>query len=56
MHSASATLDPRARYVEGIAILIIVILNAGIGAVTENNANGALEALSKMSRGGCCVC
>jgi potassium/sodium efflux P-type ATPase len=37
-------------YVEGIAILIIVILNAGIGAVTENNANGALEALSKMSQ------
>jgi magnesium-transporting ATPase (P-type) len=37
-------------YVEGIAIMLIVLLNAGIAAVTENNANSALEALSKMSQ------
>lgn len=41
--------DPVA-YVESIAIFIIVILNAGIGAVTENAAAGALEALSKLSQ------
>lgn len=39
-------------YVEGIAIFVIVILNAGIAAVTENVANNALEALSKMSQSG----
>merc|ERR1719379_308967 len=37
-------------YVEGTAIMIIVILNAGIAAYTENDANNALEALSKMSQ------
>lgn len=37
-------------YVEGIAIFIIVFLNAGIGAVTENQAAGALEALSNLSQ------
>ena len=33
----------------GVAILMIVILNALIAAVTENDANNALDALSKMS-------
>jgi magnesium-transporting ATPase (P-type) len=37
-------------YVEGTAIMGIVIINAGIAAVTENDANNALEALSKMSQ------
>jgi magnesium-transporting ATPase (P-type) len=37
-------------YVEGCAILMIVILNALIAAVTENDANNALDALSKMSQ------
>ncbi|CAD7969765.1 unnamed protein product [Amoebophrya sp. A25] len=42
-------------FVEGIAIFIIVFLNAGIAAVTENVANNALEALSKMSQEKCKV-
>merc|ERR1719326_76478 len=37
-------------YVEGIAIFVIVILNAGIAAWTENSANNALSALAKMSQ------
>merc|ERR1719379_2402650 len=37
-------------YVEGVAIMTIVVLNAGIAAVTENDANNALQALSKMSQ------
>jgi potassium/sodium efflux P-type ATPase len=37
-------------YVEGCAILMIVVLNALIAAVTENDANNALDALSKMSQ------
>jgi potassium/sodium efflux P-type ATPase len=37
-------------YVEGTAIMGIVILNAGIAAVTENDANNALEALQAMSQ------
>jgi magnesium-transporting ATPase (P-type) len=36
-------------YIEGIAIFVIVLLNAGIAAVTENSANDALEKLSKMT-------
>lgn len=35
-------------YVDSIAILIIVFINATIAAVTENNANDALEALSNL--------
>merc|ERR1719337_210856 len=47
--------DPESRsdamsYVEGIAIFIIVFVNAGIAAYTENSANNALDALSKMSQ------
>merc|ERR1719401_1988078 len=37
-------------YTTGIAILIIVFLNAGIAAWTEHKAGGALEALSKMTQ------
>jgi magnesium-transporting ATPase (P-type) len=43
------TNDPL-NYVEGIAIMTIVVLNAGIAAVTENSANDALEALSKLTQ------
>mmetsp|Transcript_52588 Transcript_52588/g.122387 ORF Transcript_52588/g.122387 Transcript_52588/m.122387 type:complete len:1087 (+) Transcript_52588:46-3306(+) len=37
-------------YTTAIAIFVIVILNAGIAAYTENQAGGALEALAKMSQ------
>ena len=40
--------DP-GRYVDAIAIFIIVFLNAGIAASTENAANGALDALDALS-------
>ena len=39
----------------GIAIFVIVFLNAGIAAVTENVANNSLEALAKMSNPSCNV-
>merc|ERR1719191_308212 len=42
--------DEAISYVEGIAIFVIVILNAGIAAWTENSANSALAALAKMSQ------
>ena len=35
-------------YIDSIAIMIIVLINATIAAVTENNANDALEALSSL--------
>eukprot|EP00928_Gymnodinium_smaydae_P047517 TRINITY_DN31719_c0_g1_i1.p1 TRINITY_DN31719_c0_g1~~TRINITY_DN31719_c0_g1_i1.p1 ORF type:complete len:1005 (-),score=234.28 TRINITY_DN31719_c0_g1_i1:232-3246(-) len=34
----------------GVAILVIVVLNAGIAAATENHAGNALEALSQMTQ------
>jgi magnesium-transporting ATPase (P-type) len=37
-------------YTTGIAIFVIVLLNAGIAAYTENQAGGALDALAKMSQ------
>merc|ERR1712166_1445839 len=40
-------------YVDSIAILIIVFINATIAAVTENNANDALEALSNLQSPKC---
>jgi len=46
-----ATGDDRDKfisYVDSIAILIIVLINATIAAVTENSANDALEALSSL--------
>ena len=42
-------------YVDSIAILIIVFINATIAAVTENNANDALEALSNLQSPKCTV-
>mmetsp|Transcript_27570 Transcript_27570/g.84570 ORF Transcript_27570/g.84570 Transcript_27570/m.84570 type:complete len:1186 (+) Transcript_27570:139-3696(+) len=36
-------------YIDSIAITIIVFLNAMLAALTENSANGALEALSALS-------
>eukprot|EP00930_Biecheleria_cincta_P074788 TRINITY_DN619_c0_g2_i1.p1 TRINITY_DN619_c0_g2~~TRINITY_DN619_c0_g2_i1.p1 ORF type:complete len:1071 (-),score=225.48 TRINITY_DN619_c0_g2_i1:350-3562(-) len=37
-------------YTTGIAIFVIVLINAGIAAWTEHKAGGALEALSKLSQ------
>lgn len=37
-------------YTTGIAIFVIVFLNAGIAAWTEHQAGGALEALAKMTQ------
>eukprot|EP00928_Gymnodinium_smaydae_P076896 TRINITY_DN599_c0_g2_i2.p1 TRINITY_DN599_c0_g2~~TRINITY_DN599_c0_g2_i2.p1 ORF type:complete len:1044 (+),score=233.36 TRINITY_DN599_c0_g2_i2:58-3189(+) len=37
-------------YTTGIAIFILVLLNAGIAAWTEHQAGGALDALAKMSQ------
>lgn len=48
-----ATGDDRDKfisYVDSIAISIIVLINATIAAVTENNANDALEALSNLQQ------
>jgi len=42
-------------YVDSIAILIIVLINATIAAVTENNANDALEALSNLQSPKCTI-
>mmetsp|Transcript_2245 Transcript_2245/g.3149 ORF Transcript_2245/g.3149 Transcript_2245/m.3149 type:complete len:1159 (+) Transcript_2245:386-3862(+) len=50
VNATSPNSDDPISYVEGIAIFIIVFLNAGIGAFTENQAAGALEALSKLSQ------
>lgn len=50
VNAASDTRNDPISYVEGIAIFVIVFLNAGIGAYTENQAAGALEALSKLSQ------
>eukprot|EP00392_Amoebophrya_sp_AT5.2_P001172 g1174.t1 len=53
---AATRKNPEAiHFVEGIAIFVIVFLNAGIAAVTESAANQALEALSKMSQATCTV-
>ncbi len=41
--------DDPLSYIDAIAIFIIVFLNAGIAASTENAANGALEALDALS-------
>jgi len=53
-----ATGDGRSQlisYVDSIAIMIIVIVNATIAAVTENQANDALEALSSLQSPQCTV-
>jgi potassium/sodium efflux P-type ATPase len=55
VNATSHENDQFLAYVEGLAIFIIVIINAGIAALTENSANNALEALSKMSAPSCQV-
>lgn len=50
VNATGSSNDQWTSYVESIAIFVIVFLNAGIGAVTENSAAGALEALSKLSQ------
>jgi len=47
--TSSRASDPL-QYTTGIAIFVIVLLNAGIAAWTEHKAGGALEALTKMSQ------
>jgi len=42
--------DEPLQYTTGIAIFILIIINAGIAAKTEAQANGALDALKKMSQ------
>ena len=42
-------------YIEGIAIFVIVVMNAAIGAASEYKANESLEALSKMTQAQCNV-
>lgn len=42
--------DEPLSYTTGIAIFILIIVNAGIAAKTESQANGALDALAKMSQ------
>lgn len=42
--------DDPLSYTTGIAIFVIVLLNAGIAAWTEHKAGDALEALSKMTQ------
>merc|ERR1712187_388077 len=37
-------------YTTGVAILVLVVINAGIAAWTERQAGGALDALAKMSQ------
>merc|ERR1712187_171065 len=37
-------------YTTGVAILVLVVINAGIAAWTEHQAGGALDALAKMSQ------
>jgi len=41
--------DPLA-YTTGVAIVVLVLINAGIAAWTEHQAGGALDALAKMSQ------
>merc|ERR1719301_496130 len=50
VNASGSRSDEAISYVEGIAIFVIVILNAGIAAWTENAANSALAALAKMSQ------
>merc|ERR1719311_1386622 len=50
VNASGSRSDEAISYVEGIAIFVIVILNAGIAAWTENSANSALAALAKMSQ------
>jgi len=42
--------DDPLSYTTGVAIFILIVINAGIAAKTEAQANGALDALKKMSQ------
>ena len=48
IRATSDDWDKFLSYVDSIAITIIVLINASIAAVTENNANDALAALSSL--------
>jgi len=50
VNATSPKRDEILSYTTGKAIFVIVILNAGIAAYTENQAGGALEALAKLSQ------
>merc|ERR1719399_738904 len=55
VNATSMHRDDPIAYVEGSAIFLIVLINAGIAAYTEQSANNALEALSKMTAQKCKV-
>lgn len=50
VNATGSKKDDILSYTTGMAIFVIVLLNAGIAAYTENQAGGALEALAKMSQ------
>jgi len=50
VNGTGASADDPLSYTTGIAIFVIVFLNAGIAAWTEHKAGGALEALANMSQ------
>jgi len=50
VNATGSKKDDVLSYTTGMAIFVIVLLNAGIAAYTENQAGGALEALEKMSQ------
>lgn len=50
VNATGSKRDDPLSYTTGIAIFVIVILNAGIAAWTEHKAGDALEALSKMTQ------
>mmetsp|Transcript_78591 Transcript_78591/g.138536 ORF Transcript_78591/g.138536 Transcript_78591/m.138536 type:complete len:1060 (-) Transcript_78591:296-3475(-) len=50
VNGTGAKADDPLSYTTGIAIFVIVLLNAGIAAWTEHKAGGALEALANMSQ------
>mmetsp|Transcript_24846 Transcript_24846/g.59001 ORF Transcript_24846/g.59001 Transcript_24846/m.59001 type:complete len:1056 (+) Transcript_24846:77-3244(+) len=50
VNATGSKADDPLSYTTGIAIFVIVILNAGIAAWTEHKAGDALEALSKMTQ------
>eukprot|EP00405_Crypthecodinium_cohnii_P023546 CAMPEP_0206473622 /NCGR_PEP_ID=MMETSP0324_2-20121206/32988_1 /ASSEMBLY_ACC=CAM_ASM_000836 /TAXON_ID=2866 /ORGANISM="Crypthecodinium cohnii, Strain Seligo" /LENGTH=1041 /DNA_ID=CAMNT_0053948613 /DNA_START=169 /DNA_END=3294 /DNA_ORIENTATION=- len=50
VNATGSNKDDPLQYTTGIAIFIIVVINAGIAAWTEHKAGDALEALTKMSQ------
>jgi magnesium-transporting ATPase (P-type) len=57
VNATSHENDSFLAYVEGLAIFIIVIINAGIAAITENSANNALKLCRRCRprRAACCA-